>query len=170
LNGPAGELELSNLVALGERIQQICLRRSLTVASAESCTGGLVGYALTEVAGSSGYYLGGVISYGNDAKREQLGVPATTLEMHGAVSAQTAVAMAEGARQRFAADFAVAVTGVAGPGGGTDAKPVGLVYMAVADAEGHAVQRQLRHGDRHANRLESARACLELLLERLEPL
>jgi PncC family amidohydrolase len=168
LDARVGQLELSDLVALAERVQEICLRRSLKLAAAESCTGGLVGYALTEVAGSSEYFVGGVISYSNDAKREQLGVPAATLEMHGAVSAQTAVAMAEGARQRFAADIAVAVTGIAGPGGGTDAKPVGLVYVAVADADGHSVQRHLRHGDRHVNRLESARACLELLLSRLE--
>lgn len=144
------------------------LDRSLTLATAESCTGGLIGYALTEIAGSSDYYLGGVISYSNSAKREQLGVPAQTLDMHGAVSAQTAVAMAEGARHRFAVDVAVAVTGVAGPGGGSDAKPVGLSYVAVADSTGDEVRRLQRHGDRHANRVESARACLELLLERVE--
>jgi nicotinamide-nucleotide amidase len=88
--------------------------------------------------------------------------------MHGAVSAQTAVAMAEGARRRFATDVAVSVTGIAGPGGGSVAKPVGLVYVAVADAAGDEVRRLQRHGDRHANRLASARACLELLLERVE--
>lgn len=164
----AGSAALADLVALAERVQAIFVERSLQLATAESCTGGLVGYALTEVAGSSEYYRGGVVSYSNDAKREQLGVPAVTLEMHGAVSAQTAVAMAEGVRQRFASDVGVSVTGVAGPGGGSDAKPVGLTYVAVADAAGHTVRRHLRHGDRHANRLESARACLELLLERIE--
>jgi len=149
-------------------VQQAFLDRSLTLATAESCTGGLIGYSLTEVAGSSGYYLGGVISYSNEAKIEQLGVPAKTIEQHGAVSAQTAVAMAEGARRRFGADYGIAVTGVAGPGGGSDEKPVGLVYVAVADASGDEVRRHQRHGERHDNRLESARVCLELLLGRIE--
>jgi PncC family amidohydrolase len=149
-------------------VQQAFLDRSLTLATAESCTGGLIGYSLTEVAGSSGYYLGGVISYSNEAKVEQLGVPAKTIEQHGAVSAQTAVAMAEGARRRFGADYGIAVTGVAGPGGGSEEKPVGLVYVAVADASGDEVRRHQRHGERHDNRLESARVCLELLLERIE--
>lgn len=158
---------LTDLVALAERIQAIFVKRSLKLATAESCTGGLVGYVLTEIAGSSAYYLGGVVSYSNDIKRDQLGVPAQTLELHGAVSAQTAVAMAEAARTRFKADVAVSVTGVAGPGGGSDAKPVGLAYVAVADGAGHEVRRLQRHSDRHANRLESARACLDLLLERV---
>jgi PncC family amidohydrolase len=149
-------------------VQQAFLERSLTLATAESCTGGLIGYSLTEIAGSSEYYLGGMISYSNAAKIDQLGVPAKTIEQHGAVSAQTAVAMAEGARRRFAADYGISVTGVAGPGGGSEEKPVGLVYVAVADASGDEVRRHQRHGDRHDNRLESARVCLELLLERIE--
>jgi PncC family amidohydrolase len=149
-------------------VQQALLERSLTLATAESCTGGLIGYSLTEIPGSSEYYLGGVISYSNAAKIEQLGVPAKTIDQHGAVSAQTAVAMAEGARRRFGADYGISVTGVAGPGGGSDEKPVGLVYVAVADAGGDEVRRHQRHGERHDNRLESARVCLELLLERIE--
>ena len=165
---PAQGVELSDLVTLAHEVQTRFVDRSLKLATAESCTGGLVGYALTEVAGSSDYYLGGVVSYSNDAKSAQLGVPAQTLELHGAVSAQTAVAMAHGARERFAADVAVSVTGVAGPGGGSDAKPVGLAYVAVADAAGDDVRRIQRHGDRHENRLASARACLELLLERVK--
>ncbi len=170
MDGSPEALSLTDLVALAERIQVSFIGRSLKLATAESCTGGLIGYALTEIPGSSEYYCGGVVSYSDDAKREQLGVPAATLEMHGAVSAQTAVAMADGARLHFAADVGIAVTGVAGPGGGSDAKPVGLTYVAVADAAGHEVRRHLRHGDRHANRLESARACLGLLLERIEAL
>ena len=149
-------------------MQRALLDRSLTLATAESCTGGLIGYVLTEVAGSSEYYRGGVISYSNEAKIQQLGVPARTIEQHGAVSAQTAVAMAEGARRRFGADYGISVTGVAGPGGGSDEKPVGLVYVAVADSAGDEVRRHQRHGERHDNRLESARVCLELLLERIE--
>ena len=149
-------------------MQRAFLERSLTLATAESCSGGLIGYSLTEVPGSSDYYLGGVISYSNDAKIQQLGVPARTIEQHGAVSAQTAVAMAEGARRRFSADYGISVTGIAGPGGATETKPVGLVYVAVADAAGDEVRRHQRHGDRHDNRLESARVCLELLLGRIE--
>lgn len=94
-------------------------------------------------------------------------MPAKTIDQHGAVSAQTAVAMAEGARRRFGADYGISVTGVAGPGGGSETKPVGLVYVAVADEAGDEVRRHQRHGDRHGNRLESARICLELLLERI---
>jgi PncC family amidohydrolase len=165
---PAQGVELADLVALAHEVHTRFLARSLKLATAESCTGGLVGYALTEVPGSSEYYVGGVVSYSNDAKRDQLGVPLQTLELHGAVSAQTAVAMAHGARARFGADVAVSVTGVAGPGGGSDAKPVGLAYVAVADAAGDEVRRIQRHGDRHANRLASAHACLALLLERVE--
>lgn len=160
--------ELSELVELGRRVQESFLERALTLATAESCTGGLVGYVLTEIPGSSDYYRGGVISYSNDTKRDQLGVPAATLERHGAVSAQAATAMAEGARRALGADVGIAVTGVAGPGGGSPAKPVGLAYVAVADAGGGEVRRIDREGDRHSNRLASAQACLELLLERLE--
>jgi PncC family amidohydrolase len=146
----------------------LCLSRALTLTTAESCTGGLLGHLLTEVPGSSGYYLGGIVSYSNALKEAELGVGAATLERHGAVSAQVAVAMAEGARRRYAADLAVAVTGIAGPDGGTAAKPVGLTYVAVADAAGHDVRRDQWLGDRTANKLASARAALELLLGRLE--
>lgn len=148
-------------------MQSAFIDQGLKLATAESCTGGLVSYALTEIAGSSDYYLGGIVSYSNAAKMTQLGVPVATLDTHGAVSAQTAVAMADGARLRFGADVAVSVTGVAGPGGGSATKPVGLVYVAVADAHGHEVRRIQRHGDRHDNRTESARECLELLLARV---
>jgi len=155
------------LVGLAERLQGICLGRGLTVAVAESCTGGLVADALTDVAGSSGYFAGGVVSYSNEAKEHLLDVPGTVLEAHGAVSAQVARAMAEGARARFAVDVAASVTGIAGPDGGSDAKPVGLTYVAVADAEGVDVRRFVWSGDRIANKQSSAAAVLELLLERV---
>ncbi len=158
-----------DLVGLAERVQQLCLRHRLTLAAAESCTGGLVGHALTEVAGSSGYFLGGITSYGDEAKQDLLDVGPATLERHGAVSAQVAVAMAEGARRRFGSDLAFAVTGIAGPSGGTESKPVGLTYVAVADGEGHDVRRYTWTGDRSRNKVDSAYAALELLLERLEP-
>ena len=155
------------LVGLAERLQGICLGRGVTVALAESCTGGLVADAITDVAGSSGYFAGGVVSYSNEAKERLLGVPGTVLAAHGAVSAQVARAMAEGAREKFDTSLAASVTGIAGPDGGTDAKPVGLTYVAVADSEGVDVRRYAWTGDRAANKISSAAAVLELLLERV---
>lgn len=156
------------LSALAQRLQSLAIGRAVTVGTAESCTGGLVGHALTEVAGSSDYYVGGVVTYGNELKTRLLGVPEGTLAQHGAVSAQVAVAMAEGARERLGCDFTVSVTGVAGPGGGTAAKPVGLTYVAVAGPAGHEVRRHLWQGDRAANKEQSAAAALELLLAHIE--
>jgi len=155
-----------SLRGLAERLQAICLEKGVTVAAAESCTGGLVAGAITEVGGSSGYFRGGVVSYANEAKIALLAVPADLLATHGAVSAQVARAMAAGIRSRLETDLAVAVTGVAGPGGGTAAKPVGLTYVAVADSTGVAVQRFNWPGDRVANRQDSVRAALVLLIER----
>ena len=154
------------LRTLAERLQAVCLERGLRVAFAESCTGGRVMDALTDVAGSSGYVAGGIVAYDDAAKEALLGVPRATLVAHGAVSAQVAVAMAEGARVRFAVDLAAAVTGIAGPGGARAAKPIGLTYVAVADAEGATVRRFIWPGDREANKTDSARAALDLLLER----
>jgi PncC family amidohydrolase len=154
------------LVGLAERLQATCLARGLMVALAESCTGGLVADAITDVPGSSGYFLGGIVSYSNAAKVATLGVSADVLAGHGAVSAQVGRAMAEGARERFSADIAGAVTGVAGPDGGTEAKPVGLTYVAVADSAGADVRRFVWGGDRSANKAASAAALLELLIER----
>ena len=159
--------EPADLVALARKIQDIFIERGLTLATAESCTGGLIGHVLTEVPGVSDYYAGGLISYSNDVKQSGLGVDAHILATHGAVSAQTCVAMAEGARQRFGVSHAISVTGIAGPGGGSDSKPVGLTYVGVADASGHDVRRNIWQSDRHANKVLSARAALELLLERL---
>lgn len=156
------------LVALAERLQGICLGRGLTVAAAESCTGGLVATAITDVAGSSGYFRGGVVAYADEAKAALLAVSPEVLAAHGAVSAQVARAMAMGARHRLGTALAVSVTGVAGPGGGTDEKPVGLTYVAVADAAGVDVRRYHWPGDRAANRRDSAVAALELLIERAE--
>jgi len=164
-DSPADELE--GLVALAERIQSAMIERRLTLATAESCTGGLVGYVVTEVSGSSSYYVGGLISYSNELKEHELGVHAATLAKHGAVSAQTAVAMAEGARKRYSAALGVSITGIAGPDGGTADKPVGLTYVAVADAYGHDVRRNVWTGDRHENKVLSARAALLLVIERL---
>lgn len=155
------------LAALAERLQARCIARGLHLVTAESCTGGLVGHAITANPGSSGYYLGGMITYADVVKRDLAGVPSDVLEAHGAVSAQVALAMADGARTRMHADIAVSVTGVAGPDGGSEAKPVGLTYIGVADAHGTDVRRHTWTGDRAANQLESAVAALELALERV---
>ena len=117
-------------------VLDLCRERGLTLATAESITGGGIGARLTSVPGSSDVFLGGVVAYSNDVKRELLGVPAETLEGHGAVSAETAAAMAEGVRKALGADVAVSVTGVAGPGGGSEEKPVGLVYFHAAGPDG----------------------------------
>ncbi len=155
------------LVELAERLQAQCVARGLTLATAESCTGGLVAHLVTEVPGSSAYLVGGVVAYSNAVKERELGVPAEVLAAHGAVSAQVAVAMAEGVRERLATDLGVGVTGVAGPDGGTEAKPVGLVYVAVSGAGDPVVRRFLWPGDRAENKRDSARVALEMLLERV---
>ena len=157
-----------DLVALAEQLQGICLGRGFTVALAESCTGGLIAATITSVAGSSGYFLGGVVSYSNEAKEAFLDVPSATLDAHGAVSAQVAKAMASGARARFAADLAVGVTGIAGPDGGSEEKPVGLTYIGLADEGNADVRRFTFSGDRGANREAGVRAALEWLIERAE--
>jgi nicotinamide-nucleotide amidase len=156
---------MADEAALAEEIREVFSERGLTLATAESCTGGLVGHYLTEIAGASDYYRGGVVSYADDAKRDLLDVPAHTLEHHGPVSAQTCVAMAQGARARFGASHGLAVTGIAGPSGGSTAKPVGLTYVAAAGDGEELVRRYAWQGDRHANKQASAVACLELLLE-----
>ncbi|HMA46121.1 MAG TPA: CinA family protein [Frankiaceae bacterium] len=155
------------LVALAARVGERCLTAAIRIATVESCTGGLIGHALTEVAGSSAYYLGGFVTYADEAKQAMVGVPPEVLAAHGAVSAQTALAMAAGGRDRTGADLAVAVTGIAGPDGGTAAKPVGLTYVAVADAAGSQVRRFVWSGSRAANKRSSAEAALELVLERM---
>ena len=157
-----------SLVALAERLQGICLGRGLTVALAESCTGGLVAATITEVAGSSGYFLGGVVSYANSAKESMLDVPASALAAHGAVSAQVAKALARGARVRFGATLAAGITGVAGPDGGSEEKPVGLVYVGLATGAGVEVRRLQLAGERQAIREGAAHAALEWLVESAE--
>ena len=156
------------LVEHARRLQDACLERGLTVAAAESCTGGLVAHLITEVPGSSGYFRGGVVAYSDDVKRSALGVPDDILRAHGAVSAQVAVAMADGARARLGADLGAGVTGIAGPDGGSEAKPVGLVYVAVAGGPRPVVQRFVWPHDREGNKRASAEAVLRLLLEAVE--
>jgi nicotinamide-nucleotide amidase len=126
---------------------ELCKARGLTVATAESCTGGLVAGALTNIAGSSAVVDRGFVTYSNAAKEAMLGVPRATLEQHGAVSKETAEAMARGAVSKATAAIAVAITGIAGPGGGSEAKPVGLVHFAAASHGGRVIHRERRYGD-----------------------
>jgi PncC family amidohydrolase len=168
VGGEQAEPTFADLVSLAATIQERCIAAGVRVATAESCTGGLVGHALTEIPGSSDYYDGGVVSYSNAVKGAVLHVPQAALDRHGAVSAQVAVAMAEGVRRALSADVAVAVTGIAGPGGGSETKPVGLTYVAVADAAGHDVRRHHWSHDRAGNKLASAQAAMRLLLDRME--
>jgi competence/damage-inducible protein CinA-like protein len=137
--------------------------RGLTVATAESCTGGLLAARLTERPGSSAWVLGGVTAYANSAKEQLLGVPADVLAEHGAVSPEVAVALAEGARARFGADVGVGITGVAGPGGGTADKPVGTVHLCVAGPEGRELRALRLPGSRTAVRERSVTMALHLL-------
>lgn len=158
---------LDDLVALAQRVAAVLGPRGETLATAESCTGGLVGHVLTEVPGSSAWYVGGAVVYGDALKQQLAGVPARLLAAHGAVSAEVAEALAHGVRERCGADVGIAVTGIAGPSGGTTDKPVGLVYVSVADAQGALVERHAWDGDRSANKRASADAVLRALLGRL---
>jgi nicotinamide-nucleotide amidase len=153
------------------RVLALCRARGLRIATAESCTGGLVAAALTEIAGSSDVVDCGFVTYSNAAKQRMLGVPAATLKRHGAVSAETAAAMARGALRKSRADLAVSITGIAGPGGGSKQKPVGLVYFAAASRDGRRLTRRRLYGDvgRARVRLRSvveAIGLLEMLAKR----
>ena len=157
------------LLNLAQRLGAACRASGVRIATVESCTGGLVAHLITEVPGSSTYFAGGLVTYANEVKTDLADVPANVIEAHGAVSAQVARAMAEGARRRLGVDLAVAVTGVAGPDGGTEAKPVGLTYVAVADAAGDDVRRHVWGTDRSDNKRASAAAAMQLALTRLDP-
>jgi nicotinamide-nucleotide amidase len=138
-------------------------QRGLTVATAESCTGGLLAARLTERPGSSAWVLGGVTAYANSAKEQLLGVPSEILAEHGAVSPEVAVALAEGARARFGADVGVGITGIAGPGGGTPEKPVGTVHVCVSGPDGHELRALRLPGSRSAVRERSVTRAMHLL-------
>src|ERR1700676_880519 len=145
----------------------LCRMRKLTIATAESCTGGLVAGALTDIPGSSDVIDRGFVTYSNDAKRAMLGVRATTLATFGAVSKETATAMAVGALEKAGVDLAVSITGIAGPGGATPGKPVGLVHLAVAARDGRILHRECRFGaiGRSAVRQRSVVEALRMLTE-----
>jgi nicotinamide-nucleotide amidase len=150
-----------------EVIAQLLTTQGKTLALAESCTGGLIAERLTEIAGSSVFFLEGVVAYANEAKTRTLNVPAALIAEHGAVSAQVAEAMALGIRARAGTDFGLSVTGIAGPGGGTAEKPVGLVYVGLADAQGVTHHKLQLPGDRHLVRWRASQGALELLRRRL---
>ncbi|MBI1178372.1 competence/damage-inducible protein A [bacterium] len=153
--------------SLEEVIVHLLAELKQTLVTAESCTGGFVSHCLTNVPGASDVLLGGLVTYSNEFKRELLGVRDETLSAHGAVSEQTAREMAEGARTRYRADYAIAITGIAGPGGGSVEKPVGTVFIGVADANGVDVQRHQNAFDRETFKFITGRQSLEMLRRRL---
>lgn len=149
---------------IGEKLRD----RGLRLALAESCTGGLVGHRLTNVPGSSTYYMGSVTAYAYEAKVRLLDVEWGTLEAHGAVSAETVEEMARGVRRALAADIGIAVSGIAGPGGGTKEKPVGLIWMALSAGDGDWTQQHHFEGDRLAVKEGAAEQALQLGLDYLD--
>ena len=161
MSAPSPHAELATAVL------DTCRERGLMLATAESCTGGLVAGTLTDIAGSSDVVERGFVTYSNRAKCEMLGVPTAMIERHGAVSDAVARAMAAGAQTRAGVDLAVAITGVAGPGGGTQDKPVGLVHFACADANGDVTHVERRFGElsRDEIRSLSVRVALQMLLK-----
>lgn len=175
LDGLAGQIEErlgdSVFAFRGEKMEEVVGLRlavaGFTLATAESCTGGLVAHRLTEVPGSSTYFMEGAVTYSNEAKTRVLGVPAGLIEAHGAVSAEVAEAMAVGVKRRAGTDFGLSVTGIAGPGGGTAEKPVGLVYVALADDAHTEHKRLMLPGDRYLIRWRASQFALDLLRRRL---
>jgi PncC family amidohydrolase len=153
---------------LASELGRLLSARGLTLALAESCTGGLIGSLITDVAGSSDYFLGSAVTYANSAKQNLLSVRPETLLAHGAVSAETAAEMALGARRLFGADIAAAVTGIAGPGGGMPGKPVGLVHIHLSAADAEIGERHVWDADRMGNKWLSAEAVLRLVVRHLE--
>ncbi|MCK5827940.1 CinA family protein [Candidatus Bipolaricaulota bacterium] len=146
------------------RLAKELVNRGLTLATAESCTGGGLSHLLTTIPGSSAFFIGGIIAYQNRIKSDFLGVPQQTLIQHGAVSAPTAAAMAEGCRDRFSTDIAVSITGIAGPGGGSSEKPVGLVFLAVSVDKHTNVVKYNFPGDREKVREAAISTALDLIL------
>ena len=154
--------------SISEIVLDLCRARGLTLATAESCTGGMVASRITAIPGASDIFVGSVVAYSNAMKEDGLGVPAELIARHGAVSAEVAAAMAHGARERLGADVAVAVTGVAGPGGGTPEKPIGLVFVHAADPDGEQSVRTELPGDRAMIRGRATAASLHLVRRLLE--
>lgn len=155
-------------MAIEKKLGQILRSKGFKLAVAESCTGGLIGHTVTQEASSSDYFLGGVVAYSNFLKESLLGVKVELLREHGAVSREVALAMAEGVKKIARADIGLAVTGIAGPDGGTPQKAVGLVYIAVAGHRGPTCQQYQLKGDRSSIKLQAAQGALSLLLDYIE--
>ena len=156
------------LTQKANEVLELCRLHGAMLATAESCTGGLVAAALTAIAGSSDVVERGFVTYSNRAKHEMLGVPVDLIDAHGAVSAEVARSMAEGALTHSGADVSLSITGIAGPGGGTATKPVGTVHIAAAQRGALTLHRAcLFSGDRDTVRLQAARAAMELAIERI---
>jgi len=153
---------------LEQQIGTLLRARNLKLATAESCTGGLVAHRITNIPGSSDYFLGGVVAYAYEAKVAQLGVSWDTLHTYGAVSRETVLEMARGAREALEAGLAVSLTGIAGPGGGMPEKPVGTTWIGLSTPEGEWARHFVWGGDRLANKEFSAEAALQLVLDYLQ--
>jgi nicotinamide-nucleotide amidase len=162
---PSDEVPFVVDMKLLNKVSDELKKHQITLATAESCTGGLLAHQLTNISGSSAYFDRGVVSYSNTSKIELLGVPEKTLLEYGAISDQVARAMAKGIRTRSGVDIGVSTTGIAGPTGGTEEKPVGLVYIAVATHDDIQVRRFLFSGDRLRNKEQACDAALTLILE-----
>ena len=147
-----------------EKLVETLAEKRMTCATAESCTGGGVGFAMTAVSGASAVFRGGIVSYDNSVKRDLLGVSPEILEREGAVSSACAAQMADGVRRRMGTDLSVSVTGIAGPGGGSAEKPVGLVWFGVASLSGTRTEKMIFPGDREAVRAAAIEHALQLLL------
>ena len=150
-----------------EGFHKVAVERGITIGTAESCTGVLVGKTLTDLGGSSGYYQGGIISYANTVKEQVLGVSAETLAVHGAVSEETAKEMVEGVFRVLRTDYAIATTGIAGPGGGSQEKPVGLVYIGIGTPRGITVYKEIFIGDRDSIRKSVAERAIQYVYKEL---
>ena len=153
-----------DLSTLAAQVGRLLLARGWTISTAESCTGGLIGHYLTEISGSSAYFMGGIISYDNRIKQKTLGVPEELMIEHGAVSPEVARAMAQRVRELLDTEVGISATGIAGPTGGTPTKPVGTVYLAVATPERSQVAHHVWPEDRSGNKRLSAEAALRLIM------
>lgn len=153
---------------LADEVGRLLRSRSLTIAVAESCTGGRLGDLITDVPGSSDYFLGGIVSYSNAAKEGLLGVSPDVLRSKGAVSEEVAIQMASGARSRLNSEIGVGITGIAGPSGGTAAKPVGLVHIAVSSSQATVCRRHVFAGSRAEVKQQAAEKALEMVKDLLE--
>jgi PncC family amidohydrolase len=153
---------------LAKKLGRLLLKHKKALSTAESCTGGMIAKVITDIPGSSRYFMGGVVSYSNEVKIKVLHVSKKLIEKHGAVSKEVAEAMVRGVQRLMHTDCAIAVTGIAGPDGGTAKKPVGLVYISVACGKGIEVKRFIFQKDRDGNRKETTSTAIEMLIQKLQ--